>query len=225
LANGVSYRILLVEPDKTPVIGAERALIEAGHRVASLETFAGATRFITTEAPDLLVTGLRLGAFNGIHLMLRFRDTSDTPVVIVGDRSDFTQDIVRYGGRFVPKPINPAMLRTVVAELLAGRSPKDPMGARTWGRKRTALQASVENTSASVIEVSYGGLRLQLPVAPGERVAPMEITVPSLALSVQAFTRWSKPAEDGETWLCGAELAPPDTGARRKWRWIVDSVN
>jgi len=206
-------------------MAAERSLIDAGHRVAWLDTFAAASFFAATEAPDLLVTGLRLGAFNGLHLMLRLRATSDIPVVIVGDPEDFTEDIGRYGGRFVPKPIDPSALRTVVDELLAGRTPKDPTGARTWSRKRTALLATVEETSASVVEMSYGGLRLKLPVAPQERAAPMEIRVPSLGVSVQAVTRWSKPAEDGGTWLCGAELVASDSGARRNWRWIVDSVN
>jgi DNA-binding response OmpR family regulator len=220
----VSYRILLVEPDGAPVVGAGRALVDAGHRVAWLETFADASRFVAAEAPDLVVTALRLGAFNGVHLMLRLRTTSDTPVVIVGDPSDFTEDIARHGGRFVPTPIDPATLQTVVAELLAGRPPKDPTGARTWSRRRTVLAATVENTSASVIELSYGGLRLQLPGAPAERAAPIEIRLPSLGLSLQAIMRWSKPAEEG-TWVCGAELAPAASGARRKWRWIVDSIN
>jgi hypothetical protein len=206
-------------------MGVERALIDAGHRVAWLETFDAASWFVAIEAPDLLVTGLRLGAFNGLHLMLRLHATSDVPVVIVGNPEDFTEDIVRYGGRFVPKPIDPAMLRMLVDELLAGRTPKDPTGARTWWRKRTALQATVEDTSASVVEMSYGGLRLVLPVPPEQRAAPLEIRVPSLGLSVQAVTRWSKPAGDGGTWLCGAELVASDSGALRTWRWVVDSVD
>ena len=222
----MSYRILLVDPSPTAPAVAEHALGEAGYRVALVHTFEEATRQISLDCPDLLITAIRLGAFNGLHLLLRTHaEYRDLPVVVVGAISDFSPDISRYGAQFVASPIDDASLLRTVADLLAGRAPRDPTSDRRWPRKHSGLPATVAAEAARVIELSYGGMRLEMDSAPGGGGGPFDISFPTLGLSVSAVPRWSKPAPEGHGWWCGAEISVAGSDATRTWRSIVDSLN
>jgi DNA-binding response OmpR family regulator len=222
----MSFRILLVETDRASATVADHVLTNAGYRVAWVDSFADAIRQSTADCPDLMITSLRLGPFNGMHLVLRCRTTDpDMPAIIISDPSDLTADIERYGAHRLPKPIDPAALLSLVSALLTGRTPHDPTSARRWPRKRAELPATVLSGAARVVELSYGGVRLELPRPPGPGRTPIEIKLPTFGVSVQAVACWSQLAEEGGSWRCGAEVAPIDSDATRTWRWIVDSLN
>jgi CheY-like chemotaxis protein len=221
----MAYRILLVEPDSAVAAAAAEVLTDADHRVATVESFADAIKLSEPDAPDLLIAALRLGAFNGLHLLLRVRGhDADLPVIILGEPDDFSGDIERFGGRFVAKPIDFSSLRNIVWDCLAGRVPRQTQNGRTWPRKPTHLPATVRDEAARVVELSYGGVRLEFAEPPKAEDAALDIKLPSLGLSVRAVTRWSRLAAGG-SWWCGAEVALPTTDATRTWRRIVDSVN
>ena len=222
----MSFRILLVETDRAAASVADSALTNAGHRVAWVDSFADAIRQTTVDCPDLMITALRLGPFNGLHLVLRCRASDpNMPAIIVSEPRDLTDDISRYGARSLPKPIEPNTLLSLVTEMLAGRIPHDPTSSRRWPRKRAELPATVSAGSARVVELSYGGVRLELARPPGPGRTPIEIKLPTFGVSVQAVACWSQLAEEGGSWRCGAEVAPVDSDATRTWRWIVDSLN
>lgn len=220
----MAHRILLVEADRTPAMVAEEALAADGHRVAWVDSFKDTIRLAAAQRPDLLIAALRLGAYNGLHLLLRLRAADpDLPVVITAEPSDLTPDVTLFQATFVAKPIQSGELREAVAALLAGRTPRDPDCERAWPRKRAELPATVRHSSARVVELSYGGMRLKLPKTVGLGRAGMEIGFPTLGMSVPIKPRWTAASHDGET-LCGAEVTPDGADAVRHWRWIVDSL-
>ena len=222
----MSFRILLADSDSATLAGAESALVEAGYGVASVGTFEEATQQLSLAYPDMLVTAVRLGAFNGLHLMFRCRaEHSDLPVIVVGASRDFTPDMLRYATRFVTTPIDRAGFVGLVSELLAGRTPHDHHSARRWPRERALLPAIIHRSAARVVELSYGGLRLEMPAAPGDVRAPIAIGLPSLGLSVNVIVRWSKPVGDIGAWWCGAEIKLAGSGTTGQWRYLVDSLN
>lgn len=219
----MSYRILVVDSDPSASAVAEQALVAIGHRVAPVSTFEEAIRQVTLDCPDLLVAALRLGPYNGLHVLMRARaDYPDIPVVITGATSDFTPDIPRFSARFLSTPVDRAALTRLVSELLAGRVPNEPANDRRWPRKRTALPATVYETSARVVELSYEGVRLELPGPIGAATTPFDISFPTLGMSVTAVPRWSKSVAGG-VWY-GAEVALADIDATRQWRLMVDSL-
>jgi DNA-binding response OmpR family regulator len=220
----MAHRILLVEADRTPAMVAEEALAADGHRVAWVDSFKDTIRLAAAQRPDLLIAALRLGAYNGLHLLLRLRAADpDLPVVITAEPSDLTRDVTMFQATFVSKPIQSRQLREAVSALLLGRVPRDPDCERAWPRKRAELPATVEQTSARVVELSYGGVRLKLSNAAGLGRAGMEIGFPTLGMSLPIRPRWTAASEDGGT-VCGAEVSPEGADAMRHWRWIVDSL-
>ena len=220
----MSYRILVADPNLTTATVAEQALVGTGYHVAVVSTFKEATRQLAQNCPDLLITAVRLQAFNGLHLVLRWRaDHPNLPAIIVGSLDDFTSDIGRYGAQFVPTPLDRFLLLTLVSDLLKGSTPHHASGKREWPRKRAALPAIVLDTSARVVELGYGGLRFEMLESHEEFQGPIDIRFPTLELSVTAVPRWSKPGEDSGSRWCGAEIADAGSDAMRTWRKIVDS--
>jgi DNA-binding response OmpR family regulator len=127
----MTFRILLVDPDRAEAAATEQALVQAGYRAAPVDTFEEAARQLSRDYPDLLVTKARLGAFNGLHLLLRCRaEHPDVPVIIVGTLADHTPDVTRFGAQFVTTPIEHASFLWLVATLLSGRTPYDPASTR-----------------------------------------------------------------------------------------------
>jgi DNA-binding NtrC family response regulator len=123
----MSYRILLVDGDSIASAVAGQSLRKAGYDVAVISTFEQAKRQLALECPDLLITAIRLKAFNGLHLLLRARaDRADLPAIVTGHIGDVTSDIARYRAQFVPDPVERGLLLRTVSELLAGRAPHEP---------------------------------------------------------------------------------------------------
>ena len=79
-------RALVVAP--TPAV-AERlvtCLQERGFRTSLVTDFRAARQELDVHPPALLVTEIRLGAFNGLHLTLRARARfPEMPAIVVGD--------------------------------------------------------------------------------------------------------------------------------------------
>jgi DNA-binding NtrC family response regulator len=61
--------VLLVEPDPATAIALERQLAPIADVVAA-SSFQQARQILREHPPDLLVTNLRLAAYNGLHLVL-----------------------------------------------------------------------------------------------------------------------------------------------------------
>jgi len=70
IANPTSHlsRVLIVEPDALQRWKLQR-ILEAQARVETCSTFQEARRCLLEGAPDLLVTNIRLNAYNGLHLV------------------------------------------------------------------------------------------------------------------------------------------------------------
>ena len=81
-------RVLLVEPD--PTVGQWlRPTFERVARATICGDFLSARSQLLTDAPDVLVTNLRLGEYNGLHLvLLATSDGGATRSVVYSDRPD-----------------------------------------------------------------------------------------------------------------------------------------
>jgi CheY-like chemotaxis protein len=82
-----SQRTVLVV-DADPVDRRKTVLLleGAGYRVASAGSFEDAKHLLASETPDLLLTDLRLGSYNGLHLILRSRTDHPDMAALVTSR-------------------------------------------------------------------------------------------------------------------------------------------
>ena len=94
---------------------------------------------------------------------------------------------------------------------------------RSWPRKqlRDPLLAHIGEQPARVLDLSYGGFRLE--VAHADFPARFQIAFRGLGVRIEARAIWTRPAPAG-LWWCGAEVCDPRTTAETGWRQLVESV-
>ena len=218
------FRVLVLEDDEHALSGIVELLRDAGHNVTGAATYDAAKRLLAVSPFDLLVSDVRLRSFNGLHLVMQTRtDHPEIGVIIITGYDDPMIDMEahRYHAQLVRKPIRPAeFLRTVNEALAKVRR------QRRWPRKRVVggFRVTVKGRPAAVVDVSYGGLRLELPEpAPVSESFDVEVAGIGLHLEVQAV--WSQASEQSTCTLCGATLAAEHTPSARTWRAIVDRLS
>lgn len=115
--GGPPQRVLVVDDDRTLLGALHRALEEAGENVVASATFEDARRVLRTGSFDVLITDIRLGAFNGLQLAVMARDLNPSLRVIVF--SGFDDPVLRaeaehLGGQYLVKPVSSADLLSLI---------------------------------------------------------------------------------------------------------------
>jgi len=101
--------VLVVESDPAELSSTVMLLQSAGYRVATASAFEEAKLVLASQSPDLLITGLRLGPYNGLHLILRSRADHPAMAAIVTTRvSDpvLEAEARRQHANYVLKPLS-----------------------------------------------------------------------------------------------------------------------
>src|ERR1041384_7998710 len=128
--------ILLVEPEPRRELQTARPLFEsAGFRVTCAASFDEAKRLIRDDPPDVLVTELKLGQYNGLHLVLRSRADHPGMRVIVTSHSGDSALAAEAAGQkatFLVRPVADTELlnavnRVLHSELSAGVEREQPL--------------------------------------------------------------------------------------------------
>ena len=194
------FRVLVLEDDEHALSGIVELLRDAGHNVTGAATYDAAKRLLAVSPFDLLVSDVRLRSFNGLHLVMQTRtDHPEIGVIIITGYDDPLIDMEahRYHAQLVRKPIRPAeFLRTVNEALAKVRR------QRRWPRKRVVggFRVTVKGRPAAVVDVSYGGLRLELPEpAPVSESFDVEVAGIGLHLEVQAVWSQARAVRAGST--------------------------
>lgn len=114
--------IVIVEDDPVTLAGWSELLAIAGYPIVGANTFA-AGRHAVDAGCGLLIVDVRLGAFNGLQLMLRAQSrTPPVPAIVV---TGFADEVIacearRLGALCLEKPVDPDHLLAAVASRIDG---------------------------------------------------------------------------------------------------------
>ena len=116
------HRILVVDDEDGMRGFLFTILAQAGYDVVAADSVQAARAVLDEEVqPDLLITDVRLGDFNGLQL-LAMRPLSIPAIVVTGFPDPMLEAQARqFGATFLIKPFVPAALLTIVEELLRDR--------------------------------------------------------------------------------------------------------
>ena len=110
--------ILIVDDDLSLLDALESALKQEGQReVVALGAFADARRALHTDRFDVLITDVRLGAFNGLQLAVLARDQNPEIQLIVFSGFDdpvLRQEAERLGAVYLVKPVTSRQLLELI---------------------------------------------------------------------------------------------------------------
>jgi DNA-binding response OmpR family regulator len=98
---------LVVEPSGPDLAFIRASLTSAGFVVTATDNFKDAAALLVKAPPSLLVTEIRLGAYNGLQLAYRGRSASPPmALVLTSSYPDpvLGRDVERMGATFVLKP-------------------------------------------------------------------------------------------------------------------------
>jgi ActR/RegA family two-component response regulator len=226
------YTILLVDPDSHLVAKYSRALDEAGFFVATCRSFEVALPRLQFMPPDVLITATRLGARNGVHLAIVGRAQHPTmQAIVLDDVFDVSigSDARAEGAVYMERPATPEALVGVATVVVATRAPRAvALVPRRWPRKELTepLLGQIGPAAARILDLSYGGLRLELAAAIDEMPlkGQIEVFVPGAGVRFATAPIWTRRLRPGAPWWCGVAVPPSDTGALTAWRAFVDSA-
>ena len=217
------FRILVLDDDEHALAGIVELLRDAEYHVTGALTYDAAKRLLAIGAYDLLISDVRLRGFNGLNLVRQSHATYPDMalMVITGyDAAMMEIEASRYGAEFVRKPIKPKEFLEAVARALGAVRRQ-----RRWPRKRVirGFRVTADGKPAAVVDVSYGGLRLEIP-AGGALPPSFDLEVAGIGLHLQVEPVWSQPSEDSRAVVFGAMLASEGSPEANTWRAIVDRL-
>ncbi len=171
---------------------------------------------------DFLISELKLGAYNGLHLAIRAAGQG-TPAIIVGDADPVLQaEAERYKAAFLKTPVDPMRVLALMRELAAA----PPRKRRSPRKQVTLLYAFVDDIQARLLDVSYEGMRIETSEREVRTLPPrFTLRLPLFNFSGQVQRVWTaSPSGEGSGAACGAELSTGDASTAQAWRILVDSL-
>jgi two-component system response regulator GlrR len=114
-------KILLVEDDEAARGLLSTLLERTGYDVIATDSVQEGKSLLEKSRPDLLITDIRLGAFNGLQLIAM--SPRPIPAIVTTGFPDLVLEAAarQSGAKFLLKPIDPDALLTLLAELLGDR--------------------------------------------------------------------------------------------------------
>lgn len=218
------YRLLVLDDDENALAGLVEMLRDAGYTVTGAPSYDVARQLLAAGAYHLLVTDVRLRGFNGLNLVKTCRSAHpDMAVIIISGYEEplLVMEASRYQAHFVQKPIRPTEFLATVAAALRGVRRE-----RRWPRKRVVggFRVTAAGKPAAVVDVGYGGLRLEVPNGT-ELPASFAIELAGIGLQLEVEPVWSSPSRNTNFTLYGAALASERGAAADTWRTIVDRLS
>jgi DNA-binding NtrC family response regulator len=128
--------ILLVDDDPNTRLNFRVTLESEGYKILEAASAARALGLLTESPVALLILDMRMPGMGGLELLARIvKSRIDVPVIIATAHGDVTQAVraMKLGATdFLQKPIHPANLRTVVAEVINARVPKEQLATEEF---------------------------------------------------------------------------------------------
>jgi DNA-binding response OmpR family regulator len=115
--------VLVVDDDQNVLALVEYWLTDAGYDVVACARFDAARTYLAAHTPDALVADVRLGAFNGLHLVLMAAERPQTALLLLSGHDDVVvrRDGAACGARFLLKPVRRDELLAELTAALDGR--------------------------------------------------------------------------------------------------------
>lgn len=214
-------RVLLVA--QSPRVASELAatLTSAGYAPIVASDFVAAKALLDTRS-DFLITEVKLGAYNGLHLAIRAASRC-TPTIVLGDTDPILQaEAERQKATFLTTPVDPERVLLVMRELLtAARQTR-----RSPRKQVPGLDAFVNDVHARLLDVSYEGMRIEATENQPATLPPhFTVRLPLFNFSCQVQRVWTAPSSgEGSGVSCGAELSTSDVDTVLAWRALADSL-
>jgi two-component system response regulator RegA len=146
---------LVVDPTLSDALSVASALTKFQFQITLAETFVKGKERLGTRPPDVLITDIRLGEYNGLHLVLRA--STQRPGIAAIVLSSTLDEVLRadaesMGATFMLKPVSErdltaAIFRTIARQKTPGRAAepiRPPFERRATERRGDVAPTTVD---------------------------------------------------------------------------------
>jgi DNA-binding response OmpR family regulator len=119
-------RVLMIDDDEAYLSACTTILSGDGHDVVGCGTFHEGRRRLAGEAFDAVIADVRLGAYNGLHLVTLAAPSMTKIVVSAFLDTVIRRDAEQAGARFVVKPSNCASVSALLPRPCEPQPPSEP---------------------------------------------------------------------------------------------------
>lgn len=119
--------VLLVDDDPAVLHLVRQWLSSAGYTVIACDRFETAKQHLAAQAPDILVTDVRLGAYNGLQLVILAKQQGPQVAAVVMSAFDdptLRKEAAQSGAGYVNKPCTRDQVLTAVVEAISSPTVK-----------------------------------------------------------------------------------------------------
>jgi hypothetical protein len=194
-----------------------QSILSAGYGLTVVGDFGTAKAYLD-KRPDLLVTEVKLGAYNGLHLAIR-ASAQRIPTIVIGDTDPVLKaDAERQHATYLTLPIDEPSAVALIGELLRGSR----QTRRSMRKLVPPLDALVNEVHALLRDVSYEGMCIE---SPNRNTPPpyFDVRLPQFNFVCRAQRVWTLPVgDDASRVWCGAALTTVDGETASAWRALVD---
>jgi DNA-binding NtrC family response regulator len=120
-APSTSKTVLLVDDDPGVLNLVQQWLSSAGYTVIACDRFETAKQHLAKQVPDILVTDVRLGAYNGLQLVILAKQQGQVAAVVMSAFDDPTlrKEAAQSGAGYVNKPCTRDQVLSAVLEAIS----------------------------------------------------------------------------------------------------------
>jgi serine phosphatase RsbU (regulator of sigma subunit) len=124
-------RILIVDDEPFNVEYLKQELEEDGYDTLSAENGRAALALVSTESPDVILLDILMPEMDGFEVLDRLKrdkGTRDIPVIVIsalGDMDNVVRGIERGAEDYLPKPLDPVLLRARICSSLDRKRLRD----------------------------------------------------------------------------------------------------
>ena len=225
-------RVLLVD-DSIEQCDLYALMLEPTASVITASRGEDALTIARSEPLDAIVLDVMMPGMDGWEVCRRLRDdpaTTRIPVLLLTslDGVEAAAPGHRAGAAAVLMKPCPAERLAIAIDAAVRTSRHEEFADRTtrrWRRKAVAkaIPTYVEESPARILDVSYGGVRVEIESATDDIPEAFDVSFPTSDVAVHVEVVWKSRRTAGY-WHCGARVAAPDALAAAEWRGLVDAI-
>ena len=165
-------RVWLVDDDASIRWVLERALRGAGMLTQAFTAADPALAALGSDAPDVLITDVRMAGQSGIELLRRVRaNHPGLPVIVMTAHSDLDTALAAYAGgafEYLPKPFDIDHAVDLVRRAAAGRvREQDESAASATGRELLGRAAAMQEVFRAIGRLARSSVNVLITGEPG----------------------------------------------------------
>jgi DNA-binding response OmpR family regulator len=217
------YRILIADDDPAAQHQTVTLLRKRDYTLATAWTLEEAYARVAEQPVDLVIAGMRIGSLSGLQFIVscRARRPEMTGILLAIHRDQVPEmEAWRHGITPVILPIDTEHFLMTVAEKLAAIRRR-----QRWPRKRVQADVPIDvsGSPGRLLDVSYGGLRLEMAGESYDLRTKVQVDIPLASLRVIGELVWSARSRNGASCLCGISILG-EQHPLPIWRDFVDGL-